>query len=329
MKHANIAVFVPHAGCPHQCSFCDQRRISGEQKSPAPEKVREILSKAIKTLATKPAQIAFFGGSFTAIPKEYMVSLLQAANEFIDGESVYGIRISTRPDAITEGILDILKQHHVTDIELGVQSMDNDVLSANRRGHTAEDAEKAAKLIKANGFGLGLQMMTGMYAGTPQKTRDTAVRLAGLKPDCVRIYPTVVLRDTQLAELYESGRYKPQALDLAVDEAAGLLEFFAGKGINVIRLGLHDSNDLNGSIVAGPHHPAFRELCESRLMLRKILTKIEQNNITKGKITIFAPTGSISKTTGHKRENLIKLKELGYDAKIAASDKLGLTIVHD
>lgn len=326
MKHANITIFVPHAGCPHQCSFCDQRHISGERESPTPVKVREILAKAVKTLspALKPAQIAFFGGSFTAIPREYMVSLLEAANDYIDGKNIYGIRVSTRPDAVDGEVLDILKRYNVTDIELGVQSMDNGVLAANDRGHTAEDAANAAGLIKSCGFSLGLQMMTGLYTATTETTQTTAIRLAQLAPECVRIYPTVVLRGTRLAELYENGEYKPQALDSAVEEAVNLLKFFTEQGIAVIRLGLHDSTDLKASIIAGPHHPAFRELCESRMMLRNIFAQIEENAVQKGKITVFVRGDSISRAVGQKRENLIKLKDLGFDAKIVAKDKLGL-----
>lgn len=326
MKHANVAVFVPHAGCPHQCSFCNQRHISGEQESPGLEKVREILTQALQTLpeAVKPAQIAFFGGSFTAIPREYMLSLLETAYEFIDNKIFYGIRISTRPDAIDGEILDILKKYKVIDIELGVQSMDNGVLTANLRGHTAEDTVKAASLIKSRGLGLGLQMMTGLHTANTEITFNTAKQLAQLKPECVRIYPTMVLRDTRLEELYKSGEYKPQKLDSSVDEAARLLKYFTGQGIPVIRLGLHDSPNLNGNIVAGPHHPAFRELCESRLMLWEVLSRIEINAIPKGKITIFVRPGSISKMTGQRRENLEKLKQSGYDAKIVADDKLGL-----
>lgn len=284
------------------------------------------MAKAVKTLssALKPAQIAFFGGSFTAVPRAYMLSLLEAANDYIDGENIYGIRVSTRPDAVDGEILDILKKYHVTDIELGVQSMDNGVLAANGRGHTAEDVTKAAGLIKSCGFGLGLQMMTGLYTTTTEMTQITTMRLAQLAPDCVRIYPTVVLRGTRLAELYEKGEYKPQTLDLAVEEAASLLKFFTEQDIAVIRLGLHDSPDLKASIIAGPHHPAFRELCESRMMLARILAQIEEKAVQKGKITIFVRAGSVSRAVGQKRENLIKLKNLGFEAKIVANDKIGL-----
>lgn len=253
-----------------------------------------------------------------------MVSLLKAASEYVDGANIHGIRISTRPDAIDFEILDILKGYGVTDIELGAQSMNNGVLTANERGHFAEDTARAASLIKARGFGLGLQMMTGLYTATTATTQATAIRLAQLEPDCVRIYPTVVLRGTRLEQLYKNGLYEPETLDSAINEAANLLEFFTDRGIAVIRLGLHDSPDLIESIVSGPHHPAFRELCESRLILRKILLQIKENLIPKGKITIFVGRSSVSKAAGHKRENLIKLQALGFDAKIAEDCGLGV-----
>lgn len=325
-KHASIAIFVPHAGCPHQCAFCDQRQISGAQESPTPRQVRALLADAVAMLPNraKSAQIAFFGGSFTAVPRDYMISLLEAAHEFVDGDNISGIRISTRSDAIDEDILAILKRYGVTDIELGAQSMDDAVLAANGRGHTAEDTVTAARLIQDCGVHLVLQMMSGLYTSTTEVTRNTAIQIVQLKPDAVRIYPTVVLRGTRLETLYRDGLYQPQTLDSAVEEAAHLLEFFTEQGVRVLRLGLHDSPDLHASIVAGPHHPAFRELCESRVLLRNILAHIEKNAISKGKITIFTARGSVSKAAGHKRENLIKLQTLGFDAKIAEDDALRL-----
>lgn len=325
MKHANIAVFVPHEGCPHQCSFCDQRFISGTQKPPTSADVKNIIGQASTELrdSMKPAQIAFFGGSFTAMDREYMRGLLQVVQPYIDGKSFSGIRISTRPDAIDADILDILKKHHVTDIELGAQSMDNAVLKANLRGHTAEDTEKASGLIKNMGFSLGVQMMSGMYMSDTDRTVHTAQKIIKINPDYVRIYPTVVLRGTMLAKILETGKYRPQTLEEAVDCCAGLLEAFTDAGIPVIRLGLHDSPELSGNMLAGPHHPAFRELCENRIFMRKVERQIRDDKIPAEDIIIKTRPDSISKMAGHNRVNIRKLADMGYSVKIIPDSGLG------
>lgn len=323
-KHANVAVFVPHAGCPRQCSFCDQRRILGEQEPPAPEQVREIIEQAAKTLpeALRPAQIAFFGGSFTAMDIEYIESLLQSVQSFIDGDNYYGIRISTRPDHISKDILLMLKKYHVTDIELGAQSMSDPVLQANLRGHRASDVSNASNHIKQMGFLLGLQMMTNLYMDNADRTVHTAQQIAELEPDYVRIYPAVVLRGTMLERLLVSGEYAPQTLDEAVRECSGLLEFFTDRGIPVIRMGLHDSPSLEKNIVAGPRHPAFRELCESRILMRKTLNRIERGRIPRGRLRLLVSPGSVSKMAGQKRTNLNELEKLNYHAKIIPDERV-------
>lgn len=314
-NRAAVAIFVPHEGCPGQCAFCNQRFVSGTGKPPTPEQAGELLKNAAKTLQG-PAQIAFFGGSFTAIDREYMTGLLETAQEYLDGQAFTGIRISTRPDAIDKEVLDILKYYRVTDIELGVQSMSDDVLQANSRGHGAEDSVRAAGLIKDYGFGLGLQMMTGLYKDNDETAMETARRIIGMRPDGVRVYPTTVLRGTLLERLFERGEYSPQTLDEAVTLGADLLSLFTDNGIPVIRMGLHDSPELTGNMVAGPHHPAFRELCESRVLIKRAMDKINENRIGTGKITLLVQPSGISKMTGQKRENLIKLENMGYQAKV-------------
>ncbi|MBR7061045.1 MAG: radical SAM protein [Eubacterium sp.] len=193
MKKGNISIFVPHLGCPKQCSFCNQKTITGKQNQPTPEDVEKALETALKRRGYE-YEIAFFGGSFTAIDRQYMISLLEAAFPYIENGSVKGIRISTRPDCIDTETLDILKKYGVSSIELGAQSMDDEVLQANLRGHTAKDVENASKLIKEYGFELGLQMMTGLYKDTDEKAIETAKKIIALKPETVRIYPTVVLK---------------------------------------------------------------------------------------------------------------------------------------
>lgn len=333
MKRSNVAVFVPHIGCPNQCSFCNQIEITGCQKATTEQDVVAAAETALNSKGySKDSEIAFFGGSFTGINPEYMRSLLKAAYQYVSKGLFKGIRISTRPDYINQEILDILKAYGVTSIELGAQSMCDDVLKANSRGHSAGDVEAASALIRKNGFSLGLQMMTGLYKSDDEKDRYTARRLADLKPDTMRIYPTLVLKNTELARLYLSNEYQPQTLESAVSLCAELLPFFDGKGIKVIRLGLHDSPSLKADLISGPYHPAFRELCESRIFLNRILSEIE-NSAQKTDANAYKIEVSprfISKALGQKRSNIQRLKEHGINAQIVQNESLcgnGINII--
>jgi len=320
--HANIPIFIPHAGCPHTCSFCDQRAISGRAGPPTPDQVRETLAAAHDTLKA-PAEIAFFGGSFTAVAPDYRRSLLGVAAEFLDGETFTGIRVSTRPDAIDLGILDELSAAGVTAIELGAQSMDDEVLRHSGRGHTAEDTREAARLIRVHGFSLGLQVMTGLPGDTDQKALATAVELAVLSPDTMRIYPALVLRGSQLEELYQRGDYRPQTLEQAIDLCAQLLRLFTREGVRVIRLGLHNEANTQDSIVAGPCHPAFRELVEGQILLEDVFSAIKADQIPTGPLTISVAPGSQSKMAGQNRRNIAALEKLGYRTSIYTDPNLG------
>lgn len=309
---ANISIFVPHLGCPNKCSFCNQHYIAGEFDLLNKDYIDKAVAIAKKSKKYNPedTEIAFFGGSFTAIDREYMIELLSWAAPYVEDGSVKGIRISTRPDAIDEDILEILKSYKVTSIELGAQSMDNKVLLANNRGHTAEDVVNASKIIKKFGFSLGLQMMTGLYESSDSIDIDTAKKLVELNPDTVRIYPTIVLENTNLAELYKSGIYKPQELEAAINLTIEILALFEKNNINVIRTGLHTIN--NEKFVAGPWHPAFCELCQSRIYFEKILSKLEN----KGRYNVFVNSKEISKAVGQHKENIKKLKNMGYDVTV-------------
>ena len=322
MKHSNVALFVPNNGCPHRCSFCNQRSITGKLSQPTPNDVAEAARIAKKSLGerTKNAEIAFFGGSFTAVERGYMVSLLEAASPFLRDGSFAGIRISTRPDAIDPEILAVLKRYGVTAIELGAQSMDDRVLPLNGRGHTAAQVEEASRQIRAGGFSLGLQMMTGLYGSTPEKEMRTARKLAALFPDTVRIYPTVVLRGTELGNRYLAGAYRPPELEATVDLCADLLDFFEEKGITVIRLGLHASKELERDRLAGPWHPAFRELCESRRLLLKIKAELEREGRPPGSLRIHVNPSGASIAAGQKKSNLAALCEAGFPARIVPDE---------
>lgn len=322
MKHINVALFVPHAGCPHACSFCNQKTISGKSRPLCAEEIDEAVKTALSTADCNKGEIAFFGGSFTAINRDYMVSLLERAKHYIDKGLFSGIRISTRPDCIDREILTILKDYGVTAIELGCQSMDDEVLRLNKRGHTAEDVACAARLIKEFGFEFGVQMMTGLFGDTQEKCIETAKKLIALSPDTARIYPTVVLEGTELAELYRQGRYAPESVEDASSLCAELLLLFRRAGVRVIRLGLHSGGNVEEGYVAGAYHPAFREICESKIYLKNVLEAIESGRVQKGEIEITVGSRYVSMLTGQKKSNINYLKDKGYICKIRQDEAM-------
>lgn len=300
MSHSNISIFVPHLGCPHQCSFCNQKHITGCSEIPNSSTIDQAVEIAVNSnkYNKNNTEIAFFGGSFTAIEHSYMIELLSAASKYVENGTVSGIRISTRPDCINEEILNILKSYGVTAIELGAQSMIDDILIANNRGHLSSDVIKASNLIKQHGFSLGLQMMTGLYKSKQTDDLLTAEKLIELSPDTVRIYPTITIKNTYLEKLFFEGKYAQQTLEDAVVLATELEDMFLNHGINVIRVGLHTIE--NDSYVAGPWHPAFRELCESHRF------KLKLNNLLKENLSyiIRVNPSDISKMVGQNRSNL-------------------------
>lgn len=315
MKKGNISIFVPHQGCPCACSFCNQKTITGKTFLPD----AEYVDKTVKTALSKKGydyEIAFFGGSFTAIDRDYMLELLSAAYPYVKSGEVSGIRISTRPDCITEEILDLLKKYGVTSIELGAQSMDDEVLEANRRGHTAQDVLNASEMIKNAGFELGLQMMTGLYKDTAEKSVETAKKIIEIKPQTVRIYPTVVLKNTYLAELYLSDEYKPLNVEDSVELCAVLVPMFEKAGIRVIRIGLHSGSDIKENMLAGGFHDSFGELVKSRIMVNKIL------ELPPADYQVFVNQRSISKLKGNGKRNIYLLMERGYNIKIITDNGL-------
>ncbi len=322
MSHSNISIFVPHNGCPNDCSFCNQRTISGQTVPATPEDVVRAVNTAIEYgVDPKNTEIAFFGGSFTAIEREYMCSLLTAAKCFLDSHKFKGIRVSTRPDCIDDEVLKVLKEYGVTAIELGAQSMDDEVLLANHRGHTADDVREASALIKSYGFELGLQMMTGLYKSDFSNDLYTAEEIVKLKPDTVRIYPTVVLKNTYLGHLQEIGEYKAPTAEESAPFCAELLQLFENNNIKVIKLGLHSSETVEGDMVGGAYHPAFRELCEGHIYLKKILGELnsKEKNCT---YTIFVNEKALSKAKGQQKRNEKALKNQGFHCIIKGNENL-------
>lgn len=324
MAHNNISIFVAHVGCPNLCSFCNQHTISGSQSVPTIEEVHATCEKAFNQIEDKSnTEIAFFGGSFTAIEKSYMVALLECVQEFIGKDKFLGIRVSTRPDCITSEILDILKEYHVTAIELGCQSMKDSVLTANRRGHTAHDVYNACDLIKSYGFELGLQMMVGLYTSTIQDEYYTMNEIIKLDPKTVRIYPTVVLKGTHLDELRQSGEYKLYDLDTMVDICADFITQFDKHYIKVIKCGLHSSELVESEMTGGYYHPAFRELCESRIYRNIIENIVKENpNRVNNAYSIFVSSRYISMATGQKKSNIKYFKDRGILVSILGADNL-------
>lgn len=305
MSHSNISIFIPHAGCPHACSFCSQNTISGTPHAPSAEEVRKTVSEAYEYITDKNAraetEIAFFGGSFTAIPRDYMLSLLETAAEFIGSDGFKGVRISTRPDCIDDEILGILKKYHVTAIELGAQSMCDKVLEMNQRGHTSEDVEKSSELIRSYGFELGLQMMTGLYGSSPEDDIYTINRIAELSPDTVRVYPTAIIDGTRLGELFKSGEYVPYPFEKCVELCAYADKLFYHRNIRVIRMGLHAESSLEEKLLGGFYHPAFAEIVRSELFRQAFERCIDKSA---GSAEITVSPRDRSAAAGHKKSNV-------------------------
>ena len=292
-----IPVFVPHLGCPHACVFCDQRRISGAVRPASAEDVKNAIRKAAALPCNgAKRQLAFYGGSFTAIPASRQEELLAAAAEAAARGEIDSIRLSTRPDAIDGETLARLRRFGVETIELGAQSMDDEVLRLSGRGHTA-------------GFALVLQMMTGLPGDTPEKDLETARRLIALDPDGVRIYPTVIVRGTELYDRWQKGEYREHTVEDAVEICAKLLPLFEDAGIPVIRLGLNPTEKLSGGEAAGgAYHPALGELVRSRILLEKaraLLAGVPAGS----RVTLGASPQTLSQVIGQKRKNLRLLQK--------------------
>lgn len=303
-----IPIFVPHFGCPHDCVFCNQKKITGLSTTVTPNYVKNIIDEHLKYFKKDSfIEVAFYGGSFTAIDINIQKELLEIPFMYKESGKINEIRLSTRPDAIDEEILDNLKAYGVNTIELGVQSFDNDVLIKSNRGHSDLDVYKSAKLIKDYGFNLGLQMMVGLPGDTFEKTLKTTLEFIKLNPYCVRIYPALVIKDTFLEKLFLNEKYKPLDIDEAVDICTTLLMLFYYNNINVIRVGLQPTENiqLGKDVVAGPFHAAFRQLVEANMI--KILLDYylsHQNISTKGiKLVIQSNKKNISFIAGQNSSN--------------------------
>ncbi|MBN3035387.1 MAG: radical SAM protein [Bacteroidales bacterium] len=310
-KHINIPVFIPGAACPGTCIFCDQRGITGRLEMPSHREVIRCIEERLSTIDFRDhsVELAFFGGTFTGLDVEMQQSYLRMAVPYLEKGMIHGIRISTRPDMITPAILDMLKAFRVTTIELGAQSMDDDVLLNSGRGHTASDTVKASEMVRNAGFSLGLQMMTGLPGDTRLKTMLTAQKIISLGAGEVRIYPVVVIRNTPLATLFLQGKYMPLSLDEAVSRTKDLVILFEQAAVRVIRMGLHPSEGLiSGSeLVAGPFHPAFGALVLTAIW-SDILSPLLLKEGYGGDIVIYVPKGELTGAIGHRAANKTMLQ---------------------
>ena len=325
-----IPIFVPHLGCPNDCVFCNQRSISGQKKQVTGEEVKQTIKEYLETFKNEDAhkEVAFFGGSFTGIEPEKQEELLQAAYEYVEKGEIDSIRVSTRPDYIDKTILKRLKKYKVKTIELGVQSSNDYILKQAKRGHTFEDVKKASKLIRRYGFDLGHQMMVGLPESTRIDELNTAKDLAKLKPKMIRIYPVLVIKNTELARMYQNGVYEPVTLEQAIETCKELYYFFEKKHITIIRMGLQNTDlisnpdNLESEVLAGPYHEAFGQLVESRIWYDSIVNKIKQFNVKVKEVEIELNPRDVNHVIGHKKENINKLKEFyEVDVKIIQNEK--------
>lgn len=319
MRKVIIPIFIPHKGCPHDCVFCNQKKISGHIHIPGENDIRNIIEKYLDGIKENTdVEIAFYGGSFTGIDYGLQEKYLSAANEYLVSSGkqykLSGIRISTRPDFINSKIISLLKEYNIKTIELGVQSLDDEVLKNSGRGHNSSHVYDAVEMLRPEGFKIGIQTMIGLPGDTLDKSLETCDKVIGIRPDMVRIYPTLVIKDTPLYELYKKGLYKPLSLEEAVETTSLLLEKYYSHGINVIRVGLQPTDnikeeDAGGDVVAGPMHPAFRQLAESRIAFRHMEKEIIKNNLqNKKQIFILADKFDVSVIIGHKKSNIKEIK---------------------
>ena len=330
-KEYVIPVFVPHLGCPNDCIFCNQKSISGQKKNLTKEEAKKTIEYYLDNIKDKECQkeIAFFGGSFTGIDEKLQEELLQVAYEYVSQGKVNSIRISTRPDYINKEILKKLKKYKVKTIELGVQSANDYILKKSNRGHNFNDVKRASKLIRWYGFNLGHQMMVGLPDSTRIDEINTAKALIKLKPKMIRIYPVLVVKGTKLENEYKEGTYQPLSVVQAVEISKELVKMFLCNKINVIRVGLQNTDEISdpenekSEVIAGPYHPAFRQLVESAIWYDSIVEKIKKLNVKVKEVEVTVNPIDENSVIGHKKENVSKLKDL-YDVDLIVKKDDGI-----
>ena len=311
-----IPVFIPHFGCPHRCVFCQQNRITGWAKAPSPQTVFEMVGQGLQTAAfgLSQVEVAFYGGSFTALPADLMKKYLEAVRPYLEAGQVSSIRVSTRPDAINSKVLCMLAEHGVRTVELGVQSLDPQVLASAERGYSPEQVWGAASLIKRHGLVLGVQLMIGLPGDTREKDMATTREVIRMGPAMVRIYPTLVFNGTRLYQMWKEGLYTPLDLPEAVDIAADMFIMLEAEGITVIRMGLQPTDEFytGGTLAAGPFHPSFGELVESEVFFRQVTVALRSccEAWQPGEWEVFVAKNDLSKMIGQSGANRERLRKV-------------------
>lgn len=324
-KHINIPIFIPHEGCPNDCVFCNQRKISGHVHAPSLADIEKIIEEHLRTVNHDDyCEIAFFGGSFTGLPEQQQEKYLKIAHRYVLDGRVKGVRLSTRPDYISKEILCLLEKYSVKVIELGIQSLDEEVLRKSLRNYSPQTAIAACRMIKEYGFSLGVQTMIGLPSDTLEKSIDTAKRLIELNPDMVRIYPTLVIRGTALFDEFINQRYSPLSLDDAVLWCSKLVPMYENANIQVLRIGLQATDEIrkDNEVIAGPVHPAFGALVYSKIWLDRIVKELENIKISKKKLIIHVAPSEVSKVIGQNKQNVYYLKRnFGFSTVKVAGDR--------
>jgi len=309
-----IPVFLPMLACPHRCVYCNQFVISGQPKLPSLDDVTNLIDRYLKTIPSDfHKRVAFFGGSFTCLPEQIQNRYLEAVQPYLHEGLIEGIQLSTRPDYIDDHILQNLRSKGVTLIELGAQSLDDDILRRCGRGHTVADVENASRLIRRYGIDLGLQMMIGLPGDTKVTALRTASLIASFGANCTRIYPTLVVEGTALADDYLAGRYQPLSVEDAVDWCKDLYSFFQSAGITVLRMGLHPTKDLREGehLLAGPFHISFKELVLTALWRDRVAAQIAEEG--RADVTVVVPSGEINYAVGYSSANRKAFPEVKWE----------------
>ncbi len=330
MKKCIVPVFIPNQGCPHQCLFCEQEKITSEKRRQIDgSSVRMTIEQAVhsKKFDSRDAELAFYGGTFTSLEKDRMIELLDAAVPYLQKGLFDSIRVSTRPDSLDEERLEIMKRSGVRTVELGVQSMDDRVLGLSARGHSAEDSERAVHLLRNAGFCVGVQLMPGLPGDSREIFLSTIDRVIALAPDMARIYPTLVISGTGLARLYQRGKYNPLTLDQAVEICAESCRRLEEEEISVIRMGLMSSPKLTepGQILAGPWHPAFGFLVRCSIYRKLIEPQLPPHGKER-KIRLRASDREVPMLRGYRNEGLDWIASLtgAQDVSVEADHTLPL-----
>ena len=310
-----IPIFIPHCGCPHQCIFCNQQVITGTSGAiPSEKEIHSIINKFLeyKRKNRSQTEVSFFGGNFLGLAAGQIQKLLDHVVPFVESKKIDGIRFSTRPDTIDKERLNLIRPYPVSTIELGVQSMDDRVLRHANRGHIAEDTIHAVSLIKQEKYQIGLQMMTGLPGDNEPLCLETARQIIALKPDFVRIYPTLVIAGSKLADLYKRGKYQPLPIQACVAQLKKLYLLFQENRINVIRMGLQASDELDDptTVLAGPYHPALGHMVFSKIFLDSAAKKIKENPSSNDSVTLTVHPKSLSRMQGLNKKNIDTLKQM-------------------